>query len=86
MKALKPLSPNLITKALRSSGYPANNVSTELRNTLMRLTFEQIQEGKDVNEISQYLAMTAANRLPASIQAVDFCQALGKAFTDTNAE
>lgn len=86
MKALKPLSPNHITKALRSSGYPAKNVSTELRATLMRLTFEQIQDGKDISEISQYLAIAAANRLPASFQAVDFCQALGTAFNDTNTE
>lgn len=84
MSKLKPLTASQIQGALKSTKYPTKQVSKGLVNSLIKLTSEQIKDGKNANDIANYLAMAVANRLPKGCESIDFAHEVQHRFLKAN--
>lgn len=84
MNKLKPLTTSQIQGALKSTKYPTKQVSKDLANSLIKLTSEQIKDGKSAIEIASYLGMAVANRLPKGYESIDFAHEVQQRFLKAN--
>lgn len=84
MKSLKPLTKAQIYNGIRATKYPKKQFSSELANTLIQMTVEQIKDGRAPQEIKDQLVPTIANRLPKGIEAVDVALDIATRFLKAN--
>lgn len=82
---IRPLTADQIKKTAKETGYKGK-LNKDSVNAIETLSSLSTNEGMQVLQQALYLSTTLANRLPKSLESVDFCSALGHKFLNQNLE
>ncbi|MEX1221764.1 MAG: hypothetical protein WEA82_06585 [Idiomarina sp.] len=82
---IRPLTATQIKATAKQTKYK-EKIPKELVDAITTMSSLVTKEGMQVQEQAIYLSTTLANRLPKSLESVDFCSALAQEFLSQNLE